>query len=218
MNFDNFEYLPQDLFFSRSLVGKECQRCRAALPYERYNRDSTTRDGRASICPKCLATPRENTAEAYARVRESNHNSESIKSQRRPNEELYQNRDSVGKSLYHTEFIRLLKKLLGGRLVVAPAYFLNESSLYIEDSSKEDLNGVQYIGFVEHGKMQEFSSYKYNEYGVPVDETRRGYRGILMKLILSRYVTEDAVRKVFGVCDEKVWCKTLYDWRNHKAA
>lgn len=218
MNFDNFEYLPKDLFFSKSLVGKECQRCKSALPYDRYNRDSTTRDGRANVCPKCLAAPRENTADAYARIRESNLNSETIKSQRRPDEEFYQNRDSVGRSLYHSDFITLLKKLLGPRLIVAPAFFANEFSLYVQDASKTDSNGVQYVGFIEQGKMQEFSSYRYNEYGVPVDETRRGYRGLLMRLILSGYTTEDQVKKVFGPCDEKVWCKTLYNWRNHKAA
>lgn len=215
---ENFEYLPSDLFFSRSLLGKECGACHRALPYERFDRDSSVRDGRSNICPSCKAQPRESTAEAYARIRESNLNSEAIKSQRRPDEELYLNRDSVGRALYHNDFIRLLKKLLGPRLIVAPAFFANESSLYVEDLSKVDQNGVQYVGYIEHGKMQEFSSYKYNEYGVAVDETRRGYRGILMKLIILGYLTEDSVRKVFGACDEKIWCKTLYNWRNKAAA
>lgn len=212
-----FEYLPEDLFFSQSLVGKQCQACRGAFPYGYFRKDSSIRDGRALVCLKCENTPRESTEEALARVRETNLNSAAIEAQRRPNEIDYLERDCVGRSLYYNDFIALLRKVLGPRLIVAPAYFLNEVSIYVEDSKLEDFNGVRYLGFLETvGKMNEFSEYIYNDYGVPTGESRRGYRGILMKLILEGYATEQQISKTFGPCDEKVWCRTLYNWRNQK--
>ena len=88
--------------------------------------------------------------------------------------------------------------------------------MYIQDSRYVDTSGVRYIGYIPTGKIQEFSSYTYDKHGVPTDEYARGYRGILMKLILESYVTEQDCARVFGYCDENVWCKTLYNWRKSK--
>jgi len=213
MHVDEYGILDPEVGFSRQLAGKECQCCRRALPYRVYNKDSSSRDGYQNICPRCLSTPRLSAEENYHRYREQNLNSDAIESQRRPDEEAYLDRDPIGRSLYYTEIIRKLRNILGTRLVSAPAYFLNEVSLYIEDPKHEA--GYRYIGFLTtDGQMQEFSSYRYNDYLVPVDETRRGYRGLLMKLIMSSEITEKECSKYFGICDEKIWCKTLFNWRN----
>lgn len=215
MHVDNFEPVSHDLLFSKTLLGKECGACHSALPYNRFNRDSSVRDGYALICNRCASAPRESTAEAVARVRESNENSYAISQQKRLDEDLYQNRDCRGRSLYHTDFVHKLKRILGTKLVVAPAHFLNEVCLYISDPKCEDTNGYRYIGFLEtDGKMNEFSEYEYNEYGVPIGETRRGYRGILKNLIMQGYITEQQCSKEFGPCDEKIWNRDLYLWRN----
>jgi len=208
--------LDHELAFSKTLLGKECERCRRAYHYNYFDRDSSSRDGRAHICPKCKQTPRLSIGENVARYKEMNDNSSAVEAQRRPDELDYLERDSVGRALTHTEFIRKLRSLLGTKLIVGDAYFLNEFSLYIEDSTCTDTNGVRYIGYIPTGVIQEFSSYAYNDHGVAVDETHRGYRGLLMKLILNKYITEEQCNRVFGRTDEKVWCKTLYNLRNIK--
>jgi len=145
-----------------------------------------------------------------------NDSSAAVEAQRRPDELDYLERDSVGRALDHTDFIRKLRSLLGQKLVVGDAFFLNEFSLYVEDATCVDTNGVRYVGFIPTGRIQEFSSYSYDKYGVATDETRRGYRGILMKLIINGYITEDQCNRVFGRTDEKIWSKTLYNVRNSK--
>jgi hypothetical protein len=213
---DPYNQISPEMAFSSALLGRECSACRRALPYAVFDRDSSTKDGRALICPKCKSTPRLSAAENLSRLQEANFSSEAVKAQRRPDEEFYLERDSIGRGMEHSEFIFKLKKIFGTKLVVGDAFFLNEFSLYLNDPSKTETNGVQYIGFIPSGFIQEFSSYEYNDKLVPVNETSRGYRGILLKLILLGYVTETQVEKVFGVCDEKVWCKTLHNWRSSK--
>lgn len=208
--------LDHELAFSKTLLGKECARCRRAYHYNYFDRDSSSRDGRANVCPTCKRTPRLSIEENVARYKEMNDNSAAVDAQRRPDELDYLERDSVGRYLYHSELIHKLRKLVGTKLIIGDAFFLNEFSLYVEDRRAYDTNGVRYIGYIPAGRIQEFSSYRYDHHGIAVDETHRGYRGILMKLILNGYATEDQVRKIFGYTDEKIWNKTLYNYRNHK--
>ena len=208
---DEYSTLDHKVGFSRELAGKECGRCKRALPYSVFSKDSSSRDGYKDICPRCLATPRLSASENLSKQREDNFRS--VADQRREDEDLYLDRDDVGRSLTAQEIIVKLKKILGTKLVVAPAYFLNEVSLYVEDKRQE--NGFRYVGFLElDGRMQEHSSYRYDDLMRPVDETRRGYRGLLLKLIMSKVITEQECSKQFGICEERIWCKSLYNWRN----
>ncbi len=210
---DEYSQLDHDLAFSRELLGKECQACKRALRYVFFDKDSSSRDGYANICPRCKNTPRLSARENLSRMQEANFASEAVKVQRRENELEYFERDAKGRSLTHSDFIHKLRKFLGAKLIVAPAYFLDELSLYVEDGKHE--NGARYIGYIQVGIMNEFSEYKYDKMGVPIDEHRRGYRGILLKLIMEKYATEQQCEKVFGPCDEAVWCRTLFNWRKN---
>jgi hypothetical protein len=211
--FDPYNQISHDMAFSSTLLGKECQQCRRALPFTVFDKDSSCKDGRALICPKCKSTPRLSAEENYRRQREANFSSEAIKSQRRENEEDYLDRDPRGRVLTSNEIILRLKKA-GVRLVTAPAHFLDEVSLYVEDIRSD--NGYIYIGWLPLGSVQEFSEYSYNTYAVPTDEIEHGYRGLLKNLILGKYLTEDKCNKYFGLCDEKVWAKAMWDFRNKK--
>jgi len=208
--------LDRDLAFSSSLLGKECSRCHRAYIYSKFKKDSSSRDGHTHLCNQCLNTPRLSVEENLYRYKEMNESSAAVEAQRRPDELDYLERDSVGRWLWHTDFLDKLRRLLGGKLIVGDAYFLDEFSLYIQDARCVDTQGVRYLGFIPTGKIQEFSSYKYDRNGVPIDESARGYRGILMKLVIDGYITEAQCAKEFGHCDENIWAKTLYNWRNIK--
>ena len=209
--------LDHDVAFSRTLCGKECMACKRAYPYRFFDLDSSSRDGRKNICPECIKSPRLSTSEHLAMKQEQTANSHAVTSQRRPDEIDYIERNSRGRELQHTTFIEKLRKLLGpDKLIVGDAYFLDEFALYVKNPARIESNGVQYIGYISTGLIQEFSSYKYNDNFVPIDEEKRGYRGILINLIKQGYTTEEKCSKVFGPCDERVWTKTLFNWRNTK--
>lgn len=212
-SFDPYNQISHDMAFSSSLLGKECQSCKRALPFSVYNLDSSSRDGRALVCPKCLATPRLSAKENLSRQREANFSSEAIKSQRRENEEDYLDRDPRGRVLQSTEIVKRLKQA-GVQVVQAPAHFIGEVSLYVEDAKIPE--GYIYIGWLPVGSVQEYSEYSYNQYAVPTDEIEHGYRGILKNLVIGNYLTEDKCNKHFGPCDEKVWAKAMWNFRNKK--
>src|ERR1700745_2545240 len=127
--YEEFDRIDPEVAFSRTLSGKECQLCRRVLRYNFYDRDSSSRDGYSSVCPKCKATPRLSTAENLHRQREANFSSAAVEAQRRPDEECYMERDSRGRVLYSHVFIDKLK-LAGLNLIVGPAAFVDELSLY----------------------------------------------------------------------------------------
>lgn len=208
-SFDPYNQISPEMAFSSSLMGRECQRCRRALPFSVYDRDSSSRDGRALVCPKCLSTPRLSIEENYSRMREANFSS--VDSQRRPDEEDYIERNSKGNILYSNVVVDKLKQA-GVRLICGPAHFLDEVSLYVEDRTQE--NGYKYVGWLPVGPVQEFSEYSYNDRLVPTGETIHGYRGVLKNLILNNYLTEDKCNKYFGYCTEKIWARAMWDYRN----
>ena len=183
------------------------------MEYRFFDRDSTTKDGRSLICPKCKATPRLSATENFHRQREANFSSAAVSSQRRDNEEDYMDRDSIGRVLYSSDFIQKLKDA-GVKVICGPAHFLDELSLYIDNSYGAE--PPLYVGWVPTGPIQEFSEYEYNDYLVPTDEVAHGYRGILRNLIIGKFLTEEKCNQVFGHCSETVWAKTMFDLRNKK--
>lgn len=208
---DPFNQLDHDVGFSRTLYGKECMACKRALAFSLFNRDSSVRDGYAHLCQQCEVSPRLSTAEHVSRLREMNNNSHALAKQRRPDEAHYQSRDFTGKRMEFQEFIRRLKKIYP-YLIVADAYFLNESSLYITDLSAP--SGVRYVGYLNTGVLNENSRYRYNERNVPVEEVDRGWRSILLKMILLGVVTDQAVREEFGPSSDFIWNKTIFNFKN----
>ena len=209
--YEEFDVVDPEVAFSRSLVGKECQACRRILRYKFYDNDSTQRDGKAAICPKCLETPRLSAAENLSRLQEANFSSEAVCKQRRPDEEDYIDRDAIGRVLHSSLFIQKLKDA-GVNVIPAPAHFRDEISLYVDNS--QGLQLPLYIGWIPAGPIQEFSEYRYNEYAVPVDEIKHGYRGILKNLISNKLLTERDCIKFFGPCTEKIWSKNMWQLRN----
>ncbi len=209
--YEEFDVVDPEVAFSRHLLGKECQLCRRVLRYTFFDRDSTTKDGRSLICPKCKATPRLSASENLSRQREANFSSAAVSAQRRTNEEDYMDRDAVGRVLYSWDFIRKLKEA-GVNLIVGPAHFKDELSLYVDNT--QGLEAPIYVGWVPVGPIQEFSEYSYNDYAVPTDEIVHGYRGILKNLIIGKHLTEETCSKFFGHCNERVWSKAMWDYRN----
>lgn len=144
--------------------------------------------------------------EEFHRLYEQNVNSR--KEHRfRDQEELQTKRE--GRILHMSEFMRLLKQAL------PPSYtawytdkggMANTLGLYIGHPVGQSPNPLctherdqpHYVGFVQVPFMQEFEELHFDRYNVPLGSKRRGWRTILLKLIESKILSEEAAHTVFS--------------------
>lgn len=52
--------------------------------------------------------------------------------------------------------------------------------------------------WAQYGLMPEYSLWRFDEYGVQLDERRRGWRTVLLQLIMKGALTEENANRVFG--------------------
>lgn len=73
--------------------------------------------------------------------------------------------------------------------------------------------------WVQLGFMPEYTIMKFDEHGAPLDEKYRGWRTVLLQLILKDILKEEDVKKHFGEATgdaSKKYNSLLYEWRNRK--
>lgn len=66
--------------------------------------------------------------------------------------------------------------------------------LYAKDVNSD----LEVACWVQYGQMPELSIMNFDQYGAPLAERRRGWRTVLLQLILKRIITEDEANRVFG--------------------
>jgi hypothetical protein len=83
-------------------------------------------------------------------------------------------------------------------------------------------NGLQQpeVGcWVQNGYMPEYTIMGFDDHGVPLAEKYRGWRTVLLQLILKGSLTEEIAHKVFGKavlpCSER-YNSILHGWRNRE--
>jgi hypothetical protein len=64
--------------------------------------------------------------------------------------------------------------------------------------STQGIRGMEVACWVQFGYMPEFSICNFDEHGVVLQEAYRGWRTVLLQLLIKRMVDEDTVNKVFG--------------------
>lgn len=73
--------------------------------------------------------------------------------------------------------------------------------------------------WVQAGYMPEYSFMRFDRYGVPLDERRRGWRTCLLQMILKGIVSEAKAHKVFsratGPASDR-YNSTLFEWRKQE--
>jgi hypothetical protein len=70
---------------------------------------------------------------------------------------------------------------------------------------------------VQPGAMPEFSICRFDQQGLIVNEKHRGWRTVLMKLIMKEILTEEQVKEAFGYPEGPAgrrYREGLYAWRN----
>lgn len=209
---------------SPQLLGKECCVCRAVLEYKFFARDSSCRDGRRDICDGCANATRLSIAEHTARLREDNFNSEGTKAQRWAHQDDYRNSESrLGRPMLSGDFLRILKKMVP-RLFFMDGNCVGDVAIFETDGHPHTEWGghdFRYLGYCPTGVLPEFSQYQFDELrDIPIQESRRGWRTPLLRLIESGLITEEMCDAVFGRPDgpaSSVWYRHLKSFRNRTA-
>ena len=187
---------------SPEIYGKTCGSCFADLDWIHFRKTSSSRDGHSAQCFDCESSPRLSTSEHTSRLKEKNFNSEAMKRQRWENQdELKDDRSRVGRPMRHTDFLSIVKKLVpdlyvtDGRVQGWLAIF----KTYPCPQNRLDGRDFEYLFACESGILQEFSSYQFDPVtDIPIKESKRGWRTVLLRLIKAGLLSEDVSNKVFG--------------------
>ena len=211
------------LFNSPELLGRECQGCFRVLPWNHFQKDASFREGYGNMCHSCRSTPRLSIEENTARLREANLRNHAIKKQRwehQDQDQLANDAARVGRAMHSSEVLRSLRRLIPD-LYVMDGNIVGDLALYrIYGQPQPDLDGrtYRYIGYMHEGLQPEFSQYEFDRgKDIPIRESRRGWRTVLLKLIKAGMTTEDACRKEFGEAVGPAsfrWYRELYKFRN----
>lgn len=74
--------------------------------------------------------------------------------------------------------------------------------------------------WVQYGQMSELSIMNFDRYGAPLAERRRGWRTVLLQLILKGVITEEKANEIFGKPRHDAafdrYNSTLFEWRTKK--
>lgn len=214
---------PLDLqkYLSPEVFGRTCAGCQCDLDWSYYRRDASQRDGRAVLCVDCESVPKLSTAEHTARLREQNLNAEAVKKQRwADQEELKDDVSRIGRPMQSADFLNVVKKLVPslyvteGRIVGHLALFRT----YGQPQPRLDNRDFEYLMYCPTGMLPEFSMYEFDRVqNIPIRESQRGWRTVLLRLIKAGLVTEAVCDKVFGKPEGPSagrWNRELYNQRN----
>lgn len=220
---DTETYRPLDLNkgLSPEIFGKECASCHADLDWIYFRRDSSMRDGHSHQCFDCEAAPRLSTAEHTARLREKNLNSEALKKQRWADQEELKNDSSrIGRPLMSADFLNVVKKLVPnlyvteGRIIGHLAIFRT----YGQPQPRLEGRDFEYMFYCPTGLLPEHSMYEFDHVrNIPIRESQRGWRTVLLRLIKAGLLSESTCDKVFGKPEgpsANRWNRELYHQRN----
>jgi hypothetical protein len=101
--------------------------------------------------------------------------------------------DRTGRILHMNQFLLMLRQA-GVKARYAPkGAFPGMLGLWVNHNDVD-----QYICFVHVPYMQEYEELYFDEYDVPLGPKRRGWRTVLLRLMIAGVLTEDAAHEVFG--------------------
>lgn len=215
--------LDQEIVESPNLLGKECVSCGRILAYAFFRRDSTYRDGRRDQCQSCESSPRLSTSEHTARLKELNYNSHATRRQRWQNQQDYENDEArVGRPMHHSELLRKIRKRIDC-LYITDGRIIGDLAVFqIFPCAQPDLGGrdFKYLFYIPTGMLPEFSQYEFDDRDIPIRESKRGWRTVLLRLIKLGLLSEERCDREFGSARGEastVWYRQLYEFQIGRA-
>ena len=200
--FDNEKSLDLAKAASPEIYGKQCCGCQCDLDWIHFTKDSSSRDGHKALCHSCESVPRMSTAEHTAALREKNLNSEVYRRQRwEGQDDLKDEASRLGRPMRHTDLLNVVHRLVPC-LYVMPGRIKGHLAIFRTfpgPQSRLDGRDFEYLFYCEEGIAPEFSTYEFDRVtDVPIRETKRGWRTVLLRLIKAGLLSEDVCNKVFG--------------------
>ena len=191
-------------------------------PWETYSSEMDVR-----LTPELEAAVAEYAERRYEEGETSNQNKELLAEQREINRDIakeyqwlsedeYKDGDArIGRPLSHADLINKLRKA-GIRCHYRQHMHVDKATLYVIHNGEE-----KFAAWVQiNGIMPEYEFVNFDDKGVVVNTRRRGWRTVLLQMILKEFITEEKVEKVFGPAQgpaSKRYNSTLYAIRNRQA-
>ena len=109
----------------------------------------------------------------------------------------YNNSDErMGRILHSAEFINILRDRVGLKCWYRTHPHADKVTLLVQMAL--GTREPQIACWVQLGFMPELSIMRFDDHGVPLNESHRGYRTCLLQMLLKGMVTEDQITKHFG--------------------
>lgn len=119
-----------------------------------------------------------------------------------------------GRVIHILEFLRLLRTIIPAQLTGVSKAGLVKLEVGIATN-----RGLEYVFAcgINGGSMHEYSTMYFDAYGLPTSEMYRGWRTVLLRLIISGYISEEQANKVFGEAtgpEARRYKEQLFFYRN----
>ena len=127
----------------------------------------------------------------------------------------------IGTPLHHSDLLRKLRKLVRSLYIMDGRIIGDLAVFQTFPCPQPDLDGrdFKYLFYIPTGLMPEFSQYEFDERDVPIRESKRGWRTVLLRLIKLGLMSEERCDREFGSARGEasiVWYRQLYAFRNRK--
>ena len=129
----------------------------------------------------------------------------------------YNNADErMGRVLHSSEFINILRDQIGIKCWYRSHPHPDKLTLLIQKGF--GTQEAEVACWVQLGFMPELSIMRFDDHGVPLNESHRGYRTCLLQMLLKGLVTEEQIIRYFGPAKmTPAWGRyntTVHSWRN----
>jgi hypothetical protein len=135
------------------------------------------------------------TVEEHARIKEENDNIAREYQWLSP-EEYKDEKARIGEIMHSSELIKKLTEECG--LTAQYRSHPQPKRITLLVDSTNGIRGLEVACWVQFGYMPEYSIINVDDHGVVLQEAYRGWRTVLLQLLVKKMVTEEVVTRVFG--------------------
>jgi hypothetical protein len=135
------------------------------------------------------------TQEELCRVKEENDNLAQEYQWLSP-DEYEDEKARIGRIMHSSELIKKLTEECGIRAVYRPHPQPKRITLLVDTT--QGIRGMEVACWVQFGYMPEYSIMNFDDHGVVLQEAYRGWRTVLLQLLIQHMIDEETMNRVFG--------------------
>jgi hypothetical protein len=196
------ELQPMPEMTSEQIAQSQGTRKSDKAPWESYSDQLTEQldpELEAAIAEFAARDPHEHTdsqtQEELCRVREENEALAKEYQWLSP-DEYADEKARIGRIMHSSELITKLREECGLTAIYREHPLPKRKTLLVDNTN--GIKGLEVACWVQFGYMPEFSICNFDEHGVILQEAYRGWRTVLLQLLIKRLLTEETITRVFG--------------------